>query len=42
MIKPKTNVQSEQVRQGASHVIFVEDKDDNSIDPFIINTLFTN
>lgn len=42
MIKPKTNVQSEQVRQGASHVIFVEGKDDNSIDPFIINTLFNN
>lgn len=42
MIKPKTNVQPEQVRQGASHVIFVEGNDDNSIDPFIINTLFSN
>jgi|688.fasta_scaffold07541_10 hypothetical protein len=42
MIKPKTNVQPEQVRQGARHVIFVEGNDDNSIDPFIINTLFDN
>jgi len=41
-IKVTTNVPSEKVKQGASHVIFVEGNDDNSIDPFIINTLFTN
>jgi len=42
MITIEKNVRPEEVRQGARHVLFVEGKDDQAIDPLVLNTFLIN
>ena len=42
MITAKTGIRSEEVRFGSQHVLFVEGKDHNAIDPTVLNGLFSD
>ena len=42
MISAKRSIRSEEVRRSSQHVLFVEGKDSNSVDPKVLNELFDN
>ena len=42
MLKVKTGIRPEEVRGQVQHILFVEGSDNKSVDPKVLNELFSN